>query len=459
MVGAVVLALAMATPAAGAPGPVGPGSTSSGGAAAPALGAAGSGLEAPGLVQPGSKRRATGWNDGAFDYANTVDCITGDVSTLGDAWVGWYGDPGSTPKVGDVYYARVYWGIVGDPCGGGAYVHDEIFLPAGTQLAISQSNPVKCFYAGPKDNFNYHQFTQSGGDSCPQQATTGMYGGLSFDPAGNGNQDAAWPTAFGAGFMIQVPVKSSTPLNGLETGEPCQACLEAGVWMIDGVDSPWVNPKVGVYVASNGSPAPASVSYPYPAITDVTYECSPQAAKSYCGTLHANLFNAPATGTSWFEVGKKAGSYIYNANGSDGSIAIPSAGSWNSYQQWTLDPGRTFHWRYCYQAPGQGKVCGADNTFTTQPDTVIANSTVDKKKRKATFDFDSSPDPSATTGDRFQCKLDKGKWKSCGATSKSDPTPHATYSRLKKGSHMFRVRAVDPHGNSDTAPATATFKV
>jgi hypothetical protein len=449
-IGIAAVLAALVTPSvagAAAPAPAGPGKTSMGKASSP-------------KAAPSFKKRAEGWHDGAFDFAYTSDCITGDTNVLGDAWVGWYGDPGTSPKVGDVYYVRVYWGIVGDPCAGGAYVHDELFLPAGTQLAISQNNPVTCYFSTPSDNFTYaHQFTHDGNNYCPQQATAGMYGGLAFDPAGNGTQDAAWPSADGTGYMILVPVKSSTPLNGIMTGEPCQSCLEAGVWMIDGVDSPWVNPKVGVLVESNGSTAPASVTYPYPSITDVSYECPNAPAKTYCGTLHANLFNAPKTGTSYFEVGKKKGNYIYNTNGADSSFPA-YAGNSSPYQQWSLDPGVTFHWRYCYVPSGGSKVCGADNTYTVQPNTVIANSTVKKKKpTKATFDFDSSPDPSATTGDTFQCSLDGGKWKSCGATSTKDPTPHATYTKLKRGSHTFKARAVDPHGNKDTTPAVAKFKI
>jgi hypothetical protein len=46
---------------------------------------------------------------------------------------------------------------------------------------------------------------------------------------------------------------------------------------------------------------------------------------------------------------------------------------------------------------------------------------------------------------RYQCRLDKGKWKKC--------FPGKTYKRLKPGKHVFRVRAYDAAGK-DKTPAT-----
>jgi len=69
------------------------------------------------------------------------------------------------------------------------------------------------------------------------------------------------------------------------------------------------------------------------------------------------------------------------------------------------------------------------------------------KPAKATFRF-SSP----TAGASFQCKVDKGRWKSC-----SSPYKVAT-KKLKAGKHTLRVRAVLA-GVVDPTPSVRKFKV
>ena len=59
---------------------------------------------------------------------------------------------------------------------------------------------------------------------------------------------------------------------------------------------------------------------------------------------------------------------------------------------------------------------------------------------------------SPTAGATFQCKLDKGKWKTCKATHKVKTT------KLKVGKHKLRVRAVVA-GTVDPTPAVKKFKV
>jgi len=53
-------------------------------------------------------------------------------------------------------------------------------------------------------------------------------------------------------------------------------------------------------------------------------------------------------------------------------------------------------------------------------------------------------------GSSFQCKLDKGKFKTCRSPK--------TYKKLKPGKHVFKVRATDKAGNVGK-PATKKFKV
>jgi glucose/arabinose dehydrogenase len=68
------------------------------------------------------------------------------------------------------------------------------------------------------------------------------------------------------------------------------------------------------------------------------------------------------------------------------------------------------------------------------------------RSRTAKFTFGSNE-----PGTRFLCKLDSGKYKSCRSP--------ATYRKLKRGRHVFRVYAIDPAGNRDSSPASFAWKV
>ena len=89
---------------------------------------------------------------------------------------------------------------------------------------------------------------------------------------------------------------------------------------------------------------------------------------------------------------------------------------------------------------------------TWKVDTVAPKTTITSgpksptKSRTATFTFSSSE-----SGSTFECRLDGGSWQTCSSPK--------TYSGLNKGTHTFRVRAVDEAGNVDGSPATRTWTV
>src|SRR5829696_8181507 len=87
---------------------------------------------------------------------------------------------------------------------------------------------------------------------------------------------------------------------------------------------------------------------------------------------------------------------------------------------------------------------------TAPPDTTITSGPLlTVKSRDATFTF-SSTEPSNAT---FQTRLDAGKWEANGtATSK-------TYNNLANGTHTFEVKATDAADNTDTTPASRSWKV
>ncbi len=199
------------------------------------------------------------WYESGTQQGTTMNCLFGYPEQLGMSWTGWYGEIGKSPTTSQpVYYTKIGWGVSGNTCGGGAYVHIEEFLPPGSQLAISKDNPVMCWYDGLNDN-QLKRFT----NDCPQQPQTGQQGGLAFDPAAG-----AWPTATTTMLEIWIPIRSTQPLNGI-IGNPCNSCLQAGVWMIDGVSSPWAYPRIGVMVVGN-APTNPTVSYPAPSIRNTS---------------------------------------------------------------------------------------------------------------------------------------------------------------------------------------------
>jgi hypothetical protein len=82
----------------------------------------------------------------------------------------------------------------------------------------------------------------------------------------------------------------------------------------------------------------------------------------------------------------------------------------------------------------------------TAPKTLLRRARINQAKRKATFRF-----ASGERGSRFLCKLDKKTFKPC--------TSPKTYKRLKRGKHVFRVKARDRAGNVDATPIVKRFRI
>ncbi len=397
-----------------------------------------------------AKRRAPQWWYGYFDPGPTQNCVNQYFEPLGQTWAGWYGDPGVTPTTDDVYYVNAGWAVSGFPCGGGAYVHLELVLPANTRLAISNQNQVECWYDPP--NGDRHQIT--GG--CPQQAHAGTYGGYAFDPEG----EAAWPTASSSIFDIYVPVKTTRPMGGPSPpdGTPCNNCLYAGIWMIDGYNSPWAWPKVPVAVAAGNNPSTGPyVNYQAPSVVPYNPQSGPPPSQfEYVGNkihgfLRGFLYTEGTTGTGRFEVGNSQGNYSSLGD----PVSIPN-GNWLVFDDgqtggapnFSFTPGKTYHFRLCYMPAGGNKVCGVDQVFHAPPDTGISGLEVKRSQKRATVYFDAPPETAAAS---FECSLDNGQFKPCVSPK--------LFKKLDKGKHTVRVRSVDAQGKQDGSPAEVEFKI
>ena len=95
---------------------------------------------------------------------------------------------------------------------------------------------------------------------------------------------------------------------------------------------------------------------------------------------------------------------------------------------------------------------GGFHSLALKEDTTPPNTTITSGPSKltrsttATLAFRSNE-----AGSSFQCRLDRGAFSPCASPKR--------YTRLRNGSHAFRVRAVDAAGNLDPTPATRLFTV
>ena len=85
---------------------------------------------------------------------------------------------------------------------------------------------------------------------------------------------------------------------------------------------------------------------------------------------------------------------------------------------------------------------------TTAPQTTLADEPrKSSRNRHATFGFTSNE-----PGSSFECSLD-------GGDSSFAPCTSPLRLKVKRGGHVFRVRATDPAGNRDGTPAVSIWKV
>jgi hypothetical protein len=204
----------------------------------------------PSPLPPGMARSAEwDWYDGAIKYSTIINCwsiINGSpyTETGAAAWVGYNANPtDGLPVPNYVYYVHVIIYGMGNSCSGIKSLV-EIGLPANTSLAISTGNPVYCFFNG----------VSSPGD-CPQTLPASVYNpGFYTVPSPDDNQ--LWPLPQGYNWEFQIPVTSTTTLTN--------STFQGAIWMLDGNESPWLYPKVGVYVFT-----PPVVNNPVPVLSSI----------------------------------------------------------------------------------------------------------------------------------------------------------------------------------------------
>ena len=184
------------------------------------------------------------------------------------------------------------------------------------------------------------------------------------------------------------------------------------------------------------------------------------------GPVTVEYATADGTATSPADYASQAGTLTYSPGDTDKTITVPVNGDT------TFEANETFTVNLS-NALGEGALInGAQATGTIQNDdkeptptapgvtppattppgdTTPPNTKIGKgpkkntTKRKARFTFSSTE-----AGSSFRCKLDKKPFASCRSPKQV---------KVKPGTHVFKVTAVDAAGNRDPSPAKFSWKV
>ncbi len=281
-----------------------------------------------------------GWYEGAIQYSYVTNCVSiiqglPYLELGAGVYVGYYANPDtSLPAVNQVYYVHAVMYGLGNACSG-QYGAPYLVLPKNTQLAISGTNPVRCYTAQGQDTVN-----------CPQSLPFNSgYGGYLIKPT----SQTMWPLPQGGAWEFQVPVISSTTL----TSEPFGAYFV----MADGNANPTIPASQNVFVFSGTSNPKPAIVYPTPTTREITRT----AAKSY-----ANIYTGGLGGTVHFQLGTTAS---YGAYESSFHLDAGQA-NWELFDDWTptvLTPDTLYHFRMWFDpdTTGLANVFGTDQTFRT----------------------------------------------------------------------------------------------
>jgi hypothetical protein len=192
--------------------------------------------------------------------------------------------------------------------------------------------------------------------------------------------------------------------------------------------------------AGNTDPTPATRTW----TVDTTPPATPTIASPADGTTSAST-TLTVSGTA------EPGSIVELFDGatSKGVTTATSGGAWSKAITALADGSHIFT---AVATDAAGNTSGVSNARTVVVDTSAPETTIDSGPTDPTTETDaafafSADDASAT----FECRLDGGEWAACASP--------ATVTGLAPGAHVFEVRAVDPAGNADTAPATHAWTV
>jgi hypothetical protein len=228
----------------------------------------------------------------------------------------------------------------GNPCSGALAVTTGVFLPHGTQFAVSQTDKIRCFY---NPGSGWIEATNDPAMDCIQNPAHQL-------------SDGSWDLgtrAVGHFWQVEImfPLKSTQELKGA-------AGANGGDRLVGHVESSIVAPLVVqpsafVWVPGSTATTTPSVSYPNPSATNVTDTTARTTGYVY------NHFNS---GNAYFDLGT---STAYGVTA--GPAAIPNTGdAFSAFADWSnLSAGTTYHWRMRFVTSTGQTFVGPDQTFKT----------------------------------------------------------------------------------------------
>jgi hypothetical protein len=172
-----------------------------------------------------------------------------------------------------------------------------------------------------------------------------------------------------------------------------------------------------------------------------TYGANEPGSSFECALDGASFAGCPSTGVSYGGLANGAHSFQVRAVDPSGNVDLSPAGySFVVVLAAGSPPGQT-------AAPTLGSPPAAlEAKKTPAPNTILSGKPAARTHdRTPTFRFHSN-----AAGARFQCKLDRGRFRACGSPYTTAP--------LTPGGHTLKVRALRG-GLADPTPATASFKV
>jgi len=246
---------------------------------------------------------------------------------------------------------------------------------------------------------------------------------------------------FSAPFAYHSSEPSSTFKCQLDAG-PIQTCPGAGKTYFQLADGSHVFRVWAADNAGNQDPTPATRTFTVQGVLidqtppdtlilaspanpspkdsgSFAYSSTEQGSSFECSLNGAPFSSCPGSGQSYSQL--KNGSYVFSVRATDPARNVDSVPA-------------TYTWRVAAPTP--------QTRFTKAPP---GKTSISGKSVKLTFRYQADK-PNST----FRCRLDKGAFKPCSATSKV---------KAKLGRHRFEVYAVDALGNVETTPARRIFRV
>jgi hypothetical protein len=224
--------------------------------------------------------------------------------------------------------------------------------------------------------------------------------------------------------------------------------LDGGVWAP--CSSPWSYAGLaeGTHTFDVRATDPAGNTDPTQATRTWTVDTTPPATPAITSPADgATSATAALTVSGTAEPGSIV--ELFDGATSKGVTTATAGGAWSKAVTGLADGSHTFT---VVATDAAGNTSGVSNARTVVVDTSAPETTIDSGPTDPTTETDavftfSADDASAT----FECRLDGGAWAACASPE--------TLTGLAPGAHVFEVRAVDPAGNADAAPAAHAWTV